>query len=97
MYALQCVCIRARSGVRLGVQKGVMEDLTRLGHSVQACGQLPEGDERKNFSTYADSPLALTLTDRVTRCGLPASTVNLTPPALYTCDGAMQRLIDVSQ
>jgi hypothetical protein len=57
-----------------------------------ACGALPAGNPMKKYGMYADMSLAPMLNARVMECGLPAGTVRLTPPALYTCDGAFQRL-----
>jgi len=85
------VCMRARSGVRQGVQKGVSVALTQL--PVQACGALPDGDWRKSYTVYATYFSFPTIYARATECGLPVSTVTLTPPAPNTCDGAITRLM----
>jgi hypothetical protein len=55
---------------------------------VQACGNLPENDGRKSYAGYATYVDYAYLYGRATQCGLAASTVKLTPPALDTCDGA---------
>ena len=81
--------MRARSGVRQGVQKGVWGALTQL--PVQACGALPDG--RKNITVYAAYFNYQMIYARTTECGLPANTVTLTPPAPNTCDGAYTRLM----
>ena len=83
------VCMRALSGVRQGVQKGVWVALTQL--PVQACGALPDG--RKNITVYAAYFNYQMIYARTTECGLPANTVTLTPPAPNTCDGAYTRLM----
>ena len=85
------VCMRALSGVRQGVQKGVWVALTQL--PVQACGALPDG--RKNMTVYATYFSYPVIYARATECGLPASTVTLTPPAPSTCDGAITRFMDL--
>ena len=54
---------------------------------MQACGNLPEGDGRKSLAVYATYVVG-SLYGFATGCGLPASTVTVTPPALNTCDGA---------
>jgi hypothetical protein len=64
---------------------------------VQACGALPESNPMKQAGMHANMPWAQMLKYRATQCGLPAGTVKLTPPALYTCDGALQRLQDFSK
>ena len=51
----------------------------------------------KEYGAYADMPWAEMFNDIAMQCGLPAGTVKLTPPALYTCDGALQRLQDFSK
>ena len=56
---------------------------------MQACGDLLPSNPYQAFKVYADYPLAPMLNARATECGLPASTVSLTPPALDTCDGAI--------
>ena len=86
------VCMRARSGVRQGVQKGVSVALTQL--PVQACGALLDNDWRKNITVYATYFSYPVIYARATECGFPASTVTLTPPAPNTCDGAITRLKD---
>ena len=61
---------------------------------MQACGELPEGNPLKAYGFYTDFPLLESgLRARATECGLPASTVTLTPPAPNTCDGAFTRLM----
>ena len=85
------VCMRVRSGVRQGVQKGVSVALTQL--PVQACGALPDGDWRKSYTVYATYFSFPTIYARATECGLPVSSVTLTPPAPNTCDGAITRLM----
>jgi hypothetical protein len=87
----QRVCMRARSGVRQGVQTGVCGALTQL--PVQACGALPDNDGRKNITVYATYFSYPVIYARATECGLPASTVTLTPPAPNSCDGAYTRLM----
>jgi hypothetical protein len=87
----QRVYVRARSGVRQGVQKGLSVALTQL--PVQACGALPDGDWRKNITVYATSFNYQMIYARATECGLPASTVMLTPSAPNTCDGAITQLM----
>ena len=80
--------MRARSGVRQGRAIGGVA-LTQL--PVQACGALPgDGDGRYSHAAYFTYQF---IYGRATECGFPASTVTLTPPALGTCDGAMQRLM----
>ena len=59
---------------------------------LQACGNLPEGDWRKSYAGYATSVDYGNLYSRATGCGLPASTVKLTPPALDTCEGAKMKI-----
>jgi hypothetical protein len=88
------VCMRARSGVRQGVQKGMWVALTQL--PVQACGALLDNDWRKNITVYATYFSYPVIYARATECGLPASTVTLTPPAPNTCDGAITRLMNLS-
>ena len=85
------VCMRVRSGVRQGVQKGVWGALTQL--PVQACGALPDNDWRKNITVYATYFSYPVIYARATECGRPVSTVTLTPPAPNTCDGAITRLM----
>jgi hypothetical protein len=85
------VCMRARSGERQGVQKGVSVALTQL--PVQACGALPDNDWRKNITVYATYFSYPVIYARATECGFPASTVTLTPPAPNTCDGAITQLM----
>ena len=56
---------------------------------MQACADLPDGHPMK---VYGGIVLTYTaLNDRATECGLAASTVTLTPPALDTCEGAAVR------
>jgi hypothetical protein len=71
------VCMRARSGVRQGVQKGVCGALTQL--PVQACGALPDNDGRKGYTVYATYFSYPVIYARATACGLPASIVQLAP------------------
>jgi hypothetical protein len=88
------VCMRARSGVRQGVQKRLSVALTQL--PVQACGALPDGDGRKSYTVYATYFNSQFIYARATACGLPASTVTLTPAAVAapnTCDGAFTQLM----
>ncbi len=59
---------------------------------MQDCGNLPEDDGKKSFAVYATSFNYGYLLSEATGCGLPASTVTVTPPALDTCDGAVARL-----
>ena len=59
---------------------------------MQACGNLPEGDGRKSLAVYATYVVG-SLYALATGCGLPASTVKVTLPALDTCDGAIARLV----
>ena len=67
--------------------------LTQL--PVQACGALPDG--RKNMTVYAANFNYQFIYARATACGLPASTVTLTPPAPNTCDGAITRWMNLSK
>ena len=60
---------------------------------MQACGNLPEGDGRKSLAVYATYVNYAYLYALATGCGLPASTVKVTLPALDTCDGAIARLV----
>ena len=60
---------------------------------MQACGALPEDNPLKGYDYYANYINAPLLYARATECGLPASTVTLTPPAPNTCDGAITRLM----
>ena len=66
-----------------------------------ACGALPAGHPLKEYEMYKDwmntHDASEYLLQFARDCGLPASTVKLTPPALYTCDGALQRLQDFSK
>jgi hypothetical protein len=59
---------------------------------VQACGNLPENDGKKSLAVYATYVEYAYLYGLANQCGLPASTVKLTPPALDTCDGAYTKL-----
>ena len=59
---------------------------------MQACGNLPEGDGRKSFAAFYGYVVG-SLYGFATECGLPASTVKVTLPALDTCDGAIARLM----
>ena len=86
-YALQARVHESALGQ--GVQKRVSVALTQL--PVQACGALPDG--RKNMTVYATYFSYQMINARATECGLPASTVTLTPPAPNTCDGAITRLM----
>ena len=88
-YALQARVHESALGQ--GVQKGVSVALTQL--PVQACGQLPDSDGRRNMTVYATYFSYQMINARATECGLPASTVTLTPPAPNTCDGAFTRLM----
>ena len=67
------------------------------GAPVQACGNLPEGDGRKSLAVYATYVNYEYLLNKATWCGLPASTVTVTPPALDTCDGAYAKFIVLNQ
>jgi hypothetical protein len=60
---------------------------------VQACGALPGDNPFKPYGMYATHFSYQMINARATECGLPASTVTLTPPAPNTCDGAFTRLI----
>lgn len=60
-----------------------------MDHHVQACAALPVDDWRKEFAYYASYFNYATIFERATACGLPASTVKLTPPELDSCDGAI--------
>ena len=51
--------------------------LTQL--PVQACGQLPDSDGRRNMTVYATSFNYQMIYARATACGLPASIVQLAP------------------
>ncbi len=62
---------------------------------MQACGNLPENDGRKSLALYATYVNYQYLSSIATMCGLPASTVTLTPPALDTCDGAYSKFVDL--
>ena len=64
---------------------------------MQACGNLPEDDWKKSYAGYATSFNYWNLYVRATGCGLPASTVTVTPPALNTCDGAYTRFNILNQ
>ena len=64
---------------------------------MQACGNLPEGDGRKSLAVYATYVNYAYLYALATGCGLPASTVTVTPPALDTCDGADLRKDTLNQ
>jgi hypothetical protein len=86
--------MKARSGVRQGVQKGLSVALKQL--PLQACGALPDGDWRKNISVYATYFSYHTIYARATACGLPAGTVTMTPPAPNTCDGAITQVMNIS-
>ena len=55
---------------------------------LQACAALPDGNELKEYAAYKDYVGIRPLADLTKECGLPASTVTLTPPALTTCEGA---------
>ena len=88
------VYMRARSGLRQGVQEGASVALTQL--PVQACGALPDNDWRKNITVYATYFSYPVMYARATECGFPASTVTLTPPAPNTCDGAITRLMNLT-
>ena len=57
-------------------------------HPLQACAALPDGNELKGNSGLKDYFGVLLLGSYVGECGLPASTLKLTPPALTTCEGA---------
>jgi hypothetical protein len=56
-----------------------------------ACGNLPEGDGRKSAAVYATLMNYQYLISLATKCGLPASTVQVPPPAPNTCHGAWAR------
>ena len=58
---------------------------------MQDCGNM--SDWKKSYAGYATSFNYENLYDKATWCGLPASTVTVTPPALDTCDGAYTRLV----
>ena len=60
---------------------------------MQACGNLPEDDGKKSYAGYATYVNYPYLYGLATGCGLPASTVKVTLPALDTCDGAIARLV----
>ena len=64
---------------------------------MQDCGNLPEGDGRKSLAVYATYVNYAYLYALATGCGLPASTVTVTPPALDTCDGAYAKFIVLHQ
>ena len=64
---------------------------------MQACGNLPEGDWKKSYAGSATSFNYDYLYALATGCGLPASTVTVTPPALDTCDGAYAKFIVLNQ
>jgi hypothetical protein len=64
---------------------------------VQACGALPDFDPRNLYKSYKERFNYVLIIDlAMSSCGLPASTVKLTPPALDTCDGAAARMIILS-
>jgi hypothetical protein len=69
--------MRARSGVRQGVQKRLSVALTQL--PVQACGALPDGDGQKGYTVYATYFNSQFIYARASACGLPASIVQLAP------------------
>ena len=64
---------------------------------VQACGNLPEDDWKKSYAGFATWFNYEYLNYLATECGLPASTVTVTPPALNTCDGAYTRFNILNQ
>ena len=63
---------------------------------MQDCGNLPENDGRKSVAPYATYLNYPYLSSLAMGCGLPASTVTLTQPALNTCDGAYSKFVDLS-
>ena len=69
---------------------------------MQACGALPDDDDffhddQNMLGRYKERFNYVLIIDLAMRqCGLPASTVKLTPPALDTCDGAAARMIILS-
>ena len=64
---------------------------------MQDCGNLPENDGRKSVATYATYVNYQYLSSLARGCGLPASTVTVTLPALNTCYGAYTRLDILNQ
>jgi hypothetical protein len=68
--------------------------LSQMKTGFTACGALPDGDWRKVYGYMATEWGGYSaISDTTMQCGLPASTVKLTPPAaLDTCDGAAVRV-----
>jgi hypothetical protein len=94
LFTLQTRVHESALGRAAGRAKGVSVALTQL--PVQACGALPDGDWRKNITVYATYFNYQMIYARASACGLPASTVTLTPQAPNTCDGAITRLMNFS-
>ncbi len=68
---------------------------------MQACAALSDGNPMKDYVMYKDfmNPLDASqqLLELASGCGLPASTVKLTPPALDTCYGAVAQFTALPQ
>jgi len=63
-----------------------------------ACGQLPEDDPHRSYGEYAEGwNIYMMVHKLINDCGLPASTMKLTPPALDTCDGAVIKFLEGQQ
>ena len=68
-----------------------------MSRPLQACAAEPEGHPRKMYADYDDYHFFQYLTDRAQNCGLPASTVKLSPPALATCEGAVNKYTSIAR
>jgi hypothetical protein len=56
---------------------------------LQACANtLDEPQEKANAAMKLNQTKFMTFFQRASSCGLPASTVKLTPPLVTTCEGA---------
>jgi len=65
--------------------------LSQVKTGFTACAALPNGHPLKGFAGYKDYVGIRPLADLTKECGLNASTVTLTPPALTTCEGAVYK------
>jgi hypothetical protein len=62
-----------------------------------ASGALKSGYGFPDTSQYALNNYIQSLTSRAKECGLPVSTVKLSPPALDTCEGVMYKIQSVDR
>ncbi len=69
------------------------EALSSIKAGFTACGDLPNDSPNKNYVSMKDQFNYMMILQLTIECGLNASAVKLTPPALDTCDGASTRLM----